>query len=29
VPWIGLLISTGISAALLRTAAVTLAHRDF
>jgi len=29
VPWIGLLISIGISAALLRTAAVTLAHRDF
>ena len=29
VPWIGLLISTGISAALLRTAAVNLAQRDF
>ena len=29
VPWIGLLISAGISAALLRTAAVNLAHRDF
>jgi ABC-2 type transport system permease protein len=29
VPWIGLLISAGISAALLRTAAINLAHRDF
>jgi hypothetical protein len=28
-PWIGLLVSAGISAALLRTAAVNLAHRDF
>jgi hypothetical protein len=28
-PWIGLLISAGISAALLRKAAVNLAHRDF
>jgi hypothetical protein len=29
VPWIGLLISAGISAALLRTAAINLAYRDF
>lgn len=28
-PWIGLLINAGIAAALLRTAAVNLAHRDF
>ena len=28
-PWIGLLVSAGISAALLRTATVNLAHRDF
>ena len=28
-PWIGLLISAGITLALLRTAAVNLAHRDF
>ena len=28
-PWIGLLVSAGITAALLRTAAVNLAHRDF
>jgi ABC-2 type transport system permease protein len=28
-PWIGLLINAGIAAALLRTAAVTLARRDF
>jgi hypothetical protein len=28
-PWIGLLVSAGISATLLRTAAVNLAHRDF
>ena len=28
-PWIGLLVNAGIAAALLRTAAVNLAHRDF
>jgi hypothetical protein len=28
-PWIGLIVSAGITAALLRTAAVNLAHRDF
>jgi hypothetical protein len=28
-PWIGLLVSGGITAALLRTAAVNLTHRDF
>lgn len=28
-PWIGLLLNAGIAAALLRTAAVNLAHRDF
>jgi hypothetical protein len=29
VPWVGLLINGGIAAALLRTAAMNLAHRDF
>jgi Ni/Fe-hydrogenase subunit HybB-like protein len=28
-PWIGLIVSAGITAALLRSAAVNLAHRDF
>jgi hypothetical protein len=28
-PWVGLLVNAGIAAALLRTAAVNLAHRDF